>query len=364
MIKYKHEILIAFFSMLLCIVAMEVGFRLIYDHNLSGIWRVFDERGLHLNKSEGSAVHNSAGYSATYSFRYPHLRGGYAIGGKYRILLLGDSFTFGWLLNWQDTYAGRLEAHIQKAFGPVAFEVANAAAGGWGLDSYLAYLEGYGQELDPDIVLVFLNTADIGRSVTNGLYRVDREELIPSKKSIPLLKRIFQVLPFYDYLISRSYLLDALRRAYLRLRYGRANEEIVMGPGAHSPDRENVTRYENDNAVVLAKRIFERMIEWCEMRKAQLVVMTTAWHNPPYEDVAASERFMAQATEFFESHDVPFFDGSPILVRRKHDRTEPVYIERDGHPNEKGARLIAEVNWAFLKAELAEFCDLNECPVK
>ena len=359
--KNLGSLLLLLISIVVLVVAAEVGLRTIYDHELSGSWRVYDRRGLFLNKSEGSAPHNAAGYSATYSFQYPHLRGNKTNEGKFRILVLGDSFTFGWLLNWRDTYVGRLEAHIQKAFGPATFEVANAAAGGWGLDSYLAYLEGYGNEVKPDIVLVFLNTGDVGRGINNGLYHVDQGKLIASNKSVPLLKRVFQALPFYGDLISQSYLLDAMRRSYLALRYGRADENLILGPGMHNAEIEDTTDSQDAKAVMLGQHIFERMIKWCRERNVTFIVVTTAWHNPPYDSDNASELFMAGAPEFFGSHEVKFFDGSPLLIDRKQDHTSPIDIEGDGHPNEEGGRLIAEINWPFLEAQLTEFCKSKQC---
>jgi len=281
--------------------------------------------------------------------------------GKFRILVLGDSLTFGWLLNWPDTYVGRLEAHIQTAFGPTVFEVANAAAGGWQLDSFLAYLEGYGDEVNPDIVLVFLHAGDIGRHINNELYHLDRGKLIASDKPIPLLKRVSQALPFYGDFISRSYLLNAMRRSYLTLRYGMADENPILGLGMHNAETDVTTESQDTKAVMLAQHIFERMIEWCRKRNVTFIAVTTALHNPPYDGNNASELFMAGAPQFFGSHEVKYFDGSPLLIDRKQDHTSPIRIEGDGHPNEEGARLIAEINWPFLEAQLTEFCKSKQC---
>ncbi|MCI0560206.1 MAG: SGNH/GDSL hydrolase family protein [Nitrososphaera sp.] len=358
--KSLGNLFLLLISIVVSVVAAEVALRMVYEPDLSGSWRIYDQRGLRLNKSEGSFPHHGGGYSATYSFRYPHLRGSTANEGKFRILVLGESFTFGWLLNWPDTYVGRVESHIQTTFGPTVFELANAAVGGWGIDSYLAYLEGYGDEVNPDIVLVFLNIDDIRRANDNGLYLVDQRKLIASDRPIPFARKVIQALPFYGHLVSRSYLLDAVRSSYLALRYDGADGKLFEGPGMQNDETDTTTK-KDIKAVTLARHIFERIIEWCRERDVTLIVVTTAWHNPPYDGNNANELFMAEASQFFGTRQVKFFDGSPLLIDRKQDLKSPIYIEEDGHPNEEGARLIAEINWPFLKAQLTEFCKLRRC---
>ena len=347
-------------TIVLMLSAAEFALRLVYDHELSGSWRVFDDRGLRLNKSAGTFPHHRVGYSTTYSFRYPHLRSGNATDGAHRILVLGESFTFGWLLDWHDTYVGQLEDRIQAEFGPSVFEIANAAVGGWGVDSYLAYLEGYGEEVDPDIVLVFLNTDDIERATKYGLYEMKDGRLVASEVPVSFPRRLVKALPAYNYLLSRSYLVDAVRTAYVNLRYGEADGQLFWGPGMENGEAM-VSTPQDLEAVRLGRVIFEKIIEWCAERDATLLVLTTAWHNPPYRGKNANELFMADASKFFAARQVKYFDGSDQLIERKLDLNTPIYIANDGHPNEEGARLIAEINWPFLKAKLTEFCKLKTC---
>ena len=358
--KWLANLSLLLMSLIVSVAAAEITLRLISDHELSGSWRVFDERGLHLNKSEGSIPHHRAGYSATYSFRHPHLRGRVPVEAKYRILVLGESFTFGWLLNWRDTYVGHLETLISKEFGHGLFDIANAAVGGWGIDSYLAYLEGYGDEVDPDIVVIFLNTDDIKRATKDGLYHLEQGKLFASEAPIEFPRRVIKALPIYNYLLSRSYLVDAIRTSYVAIRYGRNDGQLFWGPGFENGEAKVLTE-DDTKALVLARHIFKRIIDWCRDRDTTLLVVTTAWHNPPYDNKNANELFMAEAPQFFAAHQVNYFDGSPFLIDRKLDLRSPIYIEDDGHPNEEGARLIAEINWPFLKAELTKFCKLKAC---
>lgn len=341
------------------LVIAEIILRSSLDYPLSGSWRVYDERGLHLNKSKGTATHNAAGYSAVYHFHYPHLRGKPSNKGKFRILILGDSYSFGWLLNWEDTFVGQLERLIHKRFGENIFEIANASAGGWGLDSYLAFLEGYGEQINPDIVLIFLNTGDVPRSLKNGLYRMEGEKLVAVKKPIPIMKRITQSLPFYESLISSSYLLQAMRRVYLLLRYGKTQQRIHLGPEIYDSQVSDTSQ--NLKTATLAKSIFEEILRWEERKNKKLIIATTAWHNPPYDDKSSNEIFMSQAEDFFTLRDTPYFDGSKHLADRKNINNPPIFIKNDGHPNVEGSRLIAQINWPFIENELLKFCQHKDC---
>ena len=102
-----------------------------------------------------------------YRFGEPHLREVTRTRseGARRILVLGDSFTFGWLLDDADTYVARLQELVDAEFGPGRFVLLDAAAGGWGTADYLFFLEDFGPQIRPDAVLVFVNIDDIGRSL-------------------------------------------------------------------------------------------------------------------------------------------------------------------------------------------------------
>jgi lysophospholipase L1-like esterase len=72
--------------------------------------------------------------------------------GTARILLLGDSFAFGWGVQQEETFAARLEQLLTERVGPV--EVWSAAVPGWTTDQHYLYLRTQGMALDPDFVLL------------------------------------------------------------------------------------------------------------------------------------------------------------------------------------------------------------------
>jgi len=73
----------------------------------------------------------------------------------FRILLVGDSFTVGANVEQAEVYGQVLEDLLNEGAGkPV--EVVNTGVGGWSPFQYAQYLEHYGAEFAPDLVLVGL----------------------------------------------------------------------------------------------------------------------------------------------------------------------------------------------------------------
>ncbi|MGH0037030.1 MAG: GDSL-type esterase/lipase family protein [Myxococcota bacterium] len=73
--------------------------------------------------------------------------------GTFRVVLLGDSFMEALQVDFDQTFAHRLEAHLAAETGRTV-EVVNAGVSGWGTDAQLTWLERRGLELDPDLVLL------------------------------------------------------------------------------------------------------------------------------------------------------------------------------------------------------------------
>ncbi len=71
----------------------------------------------------------------------------------YRILMLGDSFTVGANVLQEQAYPQVLETLLNTRTDR-EIQVVNAGVGGWEPFMYAQYFEHYGQELDPDLVLI------------------------------------------------------------------------------------------------------------------------------------------------------------------------------------------------------------------
>lgn len=110
-----------------------------------------------------------------------------------RVLLLGDSFTFGYGVNQEETFAGLLEKKLNAA-GIRSF-VFNAGVTGWGTAQQFLYAQDHFELLKPDIIVVTFCENDpiddeaFARGVSGGLL-----PSFPGKRWIRDRSRLYEVL--------------------------------------------------------------------------------------------------------------------------------------------------------------------------
>ena len=79
----------------------------------------------------------------------------------HRLLLLGDSFTFGPFVNNHELTSAQLQTLLNKKNTVAPFEVVNAAMSGWTLIDQFEYLREKGLRLQPDLVAISFYINDI-----------------------------------------------------------------------------------------------------------------------------------------------------------------------------------------------------------
>ena len=110
--------------------------------------------------------------------------------GVQRIVVLGDSFTFGQGVEQDRTWPALLQAQLPE------WEVLNMAVHGYGVDQQLLVLQGEGVKYEPDIVLVGLFVDDVYRNVlafrdfAKPLFVLKGEELMLTNVPVPSPKDI------------------------------------------------------------------------------------------------------------------------------------------------------------------------------
>jgi len=337
---------------LVVIFVGELATRLLLPQNLSGSWRELSPRGVLYNKPDHTARHQFGERVVYYRINSQNLRGGPVRPEAVKVLFLGDSYTFGWLLEEEDTYIEQLAGYAKRDLGDMDYQFLNGAGGGWGLADELAFLEDRGEQLRPAFVVQFLNFDDVRRAAVRGLYRVTDAstldlEASTTKKNLTL-KSFMNALPLYDWLLEHSQLLQLARQTAIR---GLTKPSSAVGG----------TQVDAEAATLLAKAIYRRMNRWSEDHGARLLVVTTGVQRHFFRQALQKNKvpsvdavFGAQARAFFASEGIPFEDTSSAVEAATGNRIEDYLIPLDGHVTEAGAAIIAEQAWPFLRRQLEE----------
>ncbi|MFT7465503.1 MAG: lysophospholipase L1-like esterase [Pseudohongiellaceae bacterium] len=74
--------------------------------------------------------------------------------GIYRVLCVGDSFTYGLEIPHEKTFSYLLEQALSERLGGQSVEVWNTGVNGYNSCQELAWLRDFGYELDPDLIIV------------------------------------------------------------------------------------------------------------------------------------------------------------------------------------------------------------------
>ena len=156
----------------------------------------------------------------------------------YRIVCLGDSFTWGLGVADDEAYPHLLEQRLLRHFPGVDVQVLNAGVPGYGTADELRYFESRVDEMDPDLVVVqFLAENDFNDNRQPALGRVDLRDgwLHSAEPPRPQPQRAIEWLKRHSVLVRAV----SERAGYLAARFGLATatdgdrfSEFAAGAGA------------------------------------------------------------------------------------------------------------------------------------
>lgn len=319
------------------VLTAEAALALFHPQPRTGTWTVLDDENNLINRSGGRVRHELVdGRVAYYNFNSAHQRGTEDPSpAADRVLVLGDSFTFGWGLPEEQTYVSLLQKHLDGMPHARRIQLLNAAVGGWGTADEVAYLRKYGGDIAPRGVIVFVSFDDFRRALKSRSFRIDPATgdvvRVPVERTGSSAKKLLQDSAFYNWLLEHSHLVQLIRQAIVF----KGGIGVVTTPGTQPADADADVAAQKE----VARALFRWIKRWSDEHHASLIVLTTGWYSIDYPWLTGEMKDLGiDFVDLCES-------VRPVMLR---DGPETYFIRYDGHPNARGAQLIADAAWQAL----------------
>ncbi len=288
-------------------------------------------------------------------------------GDAIRILALGDSFTFGWGVQHEQTFAAqmeRLESEAARTGERSPIEVINAGVPGYNLYQYLISLEKKGWKVDPDIVLVgvfvqndFSENLDFDRWLAEKKARGGVKER--DEGLVPWLQAHSQAYVWLRVKYKSSY---RMQRTWFRLTrpFTKADEHykysnLLVFRKPVPPDMEAQWR--------MSEQLLRRIRDEVRGRGKELLVVLipselqavqAQWeeevrHEKMSEATFDLEAANRRAAAICRSEEISVLDLLPPF-RAATDAGKVLYLASDHHWNADGHQLAAKTILAYLRA--------------
>jgi len=279
-----------------------------------------------------------------------------------RIAVLGDSFTFGYGVEMEESYPKIFEETVnQKIMGEI--EVINFGVPGYGTDDSLLMLSEKAVRYNPDIILLaFDGQTDLSENLYSEVYTMENDALVRNP-----IRPVTISLKIRNFLSSKLHLynlINLILQNYKSQGKWYHQLETLM----HSLDF-NGTIYTETSSKELDKAFRKTELMLLEIKKfseehdMDLVVFLIPSKeqvderklNERLEQIGVSEdklfveKIQQHLILFFKQNDIDFINILPEFKRENKDNS--FYFEIDGHINKDGNKLAGELvsDWFIQK---------------
>ncbi len=270
--------------------------------------------------------------------------------------MLGDSMTFGYGVNDDETYPTYLEQRLNRvlASSPTRVEIIHAGVIGMGTGEEALWYERWVRRFNPELVIVnaFHNDFDDDRSRKLFVRGTDGVVARTSGESTrgTAVRDIRNAIPGYAFLVQHSHL-AALLRFFASGQAGATRSASAAGaaPGADAARRSLASE-----AVEIQTAEIRYLRDRVLASHARLVVVAVPPRGAIYPADADADRLGAETMEHglntvCRAEHIPFFSGTRRIRELSDQSREPLYFTRDGHMTRAGNEAMALAVSEFLK---------------
>ena len=269
----------------------------------------------------------------------------------FRILTLGDSFTFGFGVEALDAYPKRLESILRVRTAVPAFEVINGGASGYATNQELVFLHEEGLSFQPDLVLIGFfgfndfrdNQLPMDRFTVSDGYLYDRdgyEEVLKAKQR-------GLDLPGKGYLWAKSHAYRFLAQRYHQLldNRGASPESLPVAPAVSQRPKDATTGRQgpDDEQFDATTALITAIADTARSHTARVALVLIPDFKDAQNTQSVWEPTWKRMEAFCETRQIPVINLSGVF-RAAHQagRTPELWYQGNQHWRVAGHQLAAE----------------------
>lgn len=281
----------------------------------------------------------------------------------FRLIAIGDSFTYGWGVSFEKTFEQRLERLLNANISKRRYEVINIGVPGYNTAQELKWLDQVGAQLEPDIIMTGLYIGDDltqnARLISEGHQQIETQSKQFYKSEEPDVNFISSLKAV---IADNSEAYRLLRERFHRLREAIQGRQKPSGSNAWWLDQYRKDFDLNNNAGYLhTQTLLNQLAQWSRDHHARFLVVLIPdrsqlsfdyWQksiqdivsfDPDNYDLMKPNRWLL---EYGQYAGIPMLDLLPTF--RSVAETQPLYFEEDRHWTDAGHLLAAEALHRFL----------------
>lgn len=349
--RHIHSAVFFIFVTVICVVALELSLRFLYPMGASQVnWWVnkvdytYDKDLIYSGVKNTTYTNSSPEYSekvSTNTYGYRDYEFKKKKPGSYRILAVGDSFTFGLGIETNDkTYPKLLEKYLKTRpeLKNKDIEVFNIAAKGYSPDQEYRQIQKEVSILEPDMILWnfslpgdMYNLLHEGKWPIPSLYDVDENKLVPLDARFNWLYIAKYIKTHSPSFVGTSHIFNLLTYRISQVRFT-----------SRKPYMSN-----KDMTPWIAKKIhleIRDIQKLAEKKNMQLVIVSLPY--PEQFNMSTQSRSLTLAYQSIiqsaQQSGTVVIDMKDSIVKKKPHSWSDLYFKIDYHPNQKGAAFFAE----------------------
>lgn len=273
-------------------------------------------------------------------FRDPEVHAAKGDPGKVRILLVGDSYTFGHGVQYEQSWAALVREYFERDGKPV--EIINAGVPGYSTTQQVLYLERLVDQFAPDVVAIgfvahdvatnrpIIEAGAVDKIAEGAAISVSRDKK-STFHSVLLLKRL---LVSNDFVYTQVYANTDRRRWY------------EAPPSDWLAEQIDITKTLLSRAASISAQTDTRLVVFSMPQLFQVLVEA----NGTKIDGVDVNHIDSVLSAHAKMENITWISALPELAAEYARSGEALYFRMDGHFNAHGNKVFADISYKALKA--------------